>query len=195
MRVLRRITLICVAVPALALTGVAAAAVPAAVTVGKTVSSGAPQVLVDSQGTVNVLWTGSDSARFAYTRYSRKAAGAKSFTQVDLPGMPSTSGAFIYAPSPGALEIIVTVNGPLDLAGWTSSNDGASWTQLPTTPQQKWGANGLYLQASGMFDAPGGPLDRDVDDRHANDVGVVPDRRQRVGAKALLCAAAPDVSM
>ena len=157
---LRWVSAVGVAVVALALSSVAAAALPAAVTLGRTAAGHAPQVLVDSKGTVNVLWTSTDSARLAYSRYSRKPAGAKSFTQVDLPGMPSTSGGFLYAPSPGALEAIVTVNGPLSLAGWTSSNDGASWTQMPTTPQmQKWGANGLYLQAPGMFDAPGGPLE------------------------------------
>ena len=160
MRVLKRITAIGVGFGVLAVSGVATAAVPAPVTIGKTRSGHAPQVLVDSKGTVNVLWTNTDAAGLAYTRYSRKPAGAKSFTQVDLPGMPSTSGGFLYAPSPGALEVIVTVNGPLSLAAWTSSNDGASWTQLPTTPQMaKRGANGLYLQAPGMFEAPGGPLD------------------------------------
>ncbi len=164
MRVLRRFVATGVGVTALVLTwsGVGMAALPAPVTIGKAAAGGvkAPQVLVDAKGTTNVLWTSTDAAGLAYTRYSRKPAGAKSFTQVDLPGMPSTSGAFLYAPSPGALEVIVTVNGPLSLAAWTSSDDGASWTQLPTTPQmQKWGANGFYLQASGMFDAPGGPLD------------------------------------
>ncbi len=126
---------VAIGVAALAVSGVTTAVAPAAVTIGKTRSGHAPQVLVDSKGTVNVLWTSTDSAGLAYTRYSRKPAGAKSFTQVDLPGMPSTGGGFLYAPSPGALEVIVTVNGPLSLAGWTSSNDGASWTQMPTTPQ------------------------------------------------------------
>jgi hypothetical protein len=143
----------------LAVSGVAAAALPGPTTIGRAGAGGAPQVLVDSGGTVNVLYTGSENGGLAITRYAREPAGAKHFTQVALPGMPSTDGAFIYAPSPGTLEVIVTVNGPLDLAAWTSTNDGVSWTEVPTTAQEKWSANGLYLQASALFDAPGGPLD------------------------------------
>ena len=159
MRVLSWVSGVGVAVAALALSSVATAALPAAVTIGTSASAGAPQVLVDAKGTTSVLWTGKDAGGYAYARYSRRPAGAKRFTQVDLPGMPSTSGAFIYAPSPGALEIIVSLNGPLDVAAWGSSDDGVTWARLPTTPQEKWSANGLYLAAASMFDAPGGPLD------------------------------------
>jgi hypothetical protein len=94
-----------------------------------------------------------------FTRYARRPAGAKLFTTVAIPGMPSTSGqSFIYAPSSGTLEVIATLNGPLDLGAWISHNDGVSWSQVPTTPLMKWGGEGYYLQAQLLHAAPGGPF-------------------------------------
>jgi hypothetical protein len=133
------------------------AKLPAPTTLGGA-ANGAPVVFVDPRGTVNVLWTVLDRNNLARTRYARKPAGAKRFTTVALPGMPSTNGHFIYAPKSGSLEVIVTVNGPLDLAAWSSSNDGVSWSQLPTTPLMKWEGDGLFLQAGLLRPAPGGPI-------------------------------------
>jgi hypothetical protein len=148
------------AVLAIGLAGTAEASTPAPTTIAKSGTS-APVIYVDGKGTTNVVWTANNSSGYQYTHYARKAPGAKRFTEVSLPGMPSTSGApFIWSPSNGALEVIVTVNGPITLAAWRSSDDGASWTKLPATPlTASWGAGGLYLLSSQMFQSPGGPLD------------------------------------
>jgi hypothetical protein len=143
---------------ALATAGSAAAKLPSPTTLGSA-ATGAPIVFVDPRGTVNALRTVTDRNGYATVRYARKPAGASRFTTVAIPGMPSTSGApFIYAPSPGTLEVIVTVNGPLDLAAWISNNDGSSWTRLPTTPLMKWSGEGYYLQAQSLHQSAGGPF-------------------------------------
>jgi hypothetical protein len=143
---------------ALATAGSAAAKLPSPTTLGSA-ATGAPVVFVDPRGTVNALWTITDRNGYPTVRYARKPAGASRFTTVTIPGMPSTSGApFIYAPSRGTLEVIVTVNGPLDLAAWISNNDGSSWTKLPTTPLMKWSGEGYYLQAQSLHQSAGGPF-------------------------------------
>jgi hypothetical protein len=115
-------------------------------------------ILVDSRGTINALWTATQH-QIPSVRYAREPAGAKHFTQVKLPGMPSTNGnPFIFEPSRGVLEVLVTLNGTDDLQGWRSTNDGASWKAVPTTPLETWEADGFTLQASYLFPAPGGPL-------------------------------------
>jgi hypothetical protein len=144
----------------LAGTGAASAAVPTPTTIAGSRVSGAPVIFVDARGTVNALWTGTQSGGFPTVRYAREPAGAKRFTQVALPNMPSTLGnPFIYEPSAGVLEVVVNVNGSFNLEGWTSTNDGMSWQSVPTTPQETWAANGLYLRSDAFFTAPGGPLD------------------------------------
>ena len=144
----------------LAGSAVAGAAVPAPTTIASSQENGAPVIFVDGRGTVNALWTGTEGGGYPIVRYAREPAGAKKFTQVALPGLASTQGnPYIYQPSPGVLEVVVSLNGTFDLAAWTSSNDGVSWTPVPTTAQEAWGANGLYLQSQALFSAPGGPLD------------------------------------
>jgi hypothetical protein len=144
---------------ALGLSGTAAAQLPSPISLGGS-QTGTPVVFVDPTGTTNVLWTATGQGNLPFTRYARRPAGATKFTTVAIPGMPSTSGqSFIYAPSSGTLEVIVTVNGPLDLAAWISHNDGVSWSQVPTTPLMKWGGGGLYLQAALLHAAPGGPFE------------------------------------
>jgi hypothetical protein len=140
--------------------GAAIASPQAPITIAKSAESGAPTILVDSRGTINALWTAAKAGGLPTVRYAREPAGAKRFTQVRLPNMPSALGKpFIYEASHGVLEVVVTVNGTFALDAWTSTNDGASWTGVPTTPLETWEANGLTLQASSFFDAPGGPLD------------------------------------
>ena len=134
-------------------TGTAVASAPKPITIAKSPEAGAPTILVDSRGTINALWTGTN------VRYAREPAGAKHFTQVKLPGLPSTiDKPFIFEPSHGVLEIIVTVNSTFDLQAWRSTNDGASWKAVPTTPLETWEADGFTLQAAAFFPAPGGPL-------------------------------------
>jgi hypothetical protein len=143
---------------ALGLSGTAAAKLPSPISLGGS-QTGTPVVFFDPTGTTNVLWTATGQGNLPFTRYARRPAGATKFTTVAIPGMPSTSGqSFIYAPSSGTLEVIVTVNGPLDLAAWISHNDGVSWSQVPTTPLMKWGSGGFYLQAALLHAAPGGPF-------------------------------------
>ena len=143
---------------ALAASGPAAAKLPGPISLGSA-QTGTPVVFVDPRGTANVLWTATGHGGLPFARYARRPAGAKKFTTVTIPGMPSTSGQpFIWAPSAGTLEVIVTVNGPLDLAAWISHNDGVSWSQVPTTPLMKWGGEGYYLQAQLLHAAPGGPF-------------------------------------
>ncbi len=145
-------------VAALAASGSAAAKLPSPISLGAA-QTGTPVVFVDPRGTANVLWTATGHGGLPITRYARRPAGATKFTTVAIPGMPSTSGQpFIYAPSSGTLEVIVTVNGPLDLAAWISHNDGVSWSQVPTTPLMKWGGQGFYLQAPLLHAASGGPF-------------------------------------
>jgi hypothetical protein len=142
----------------LACAGAAVASAPRPITLAKSLEAGAPTILVDSRGTINALWTATHDD-IPTVRYAREPAGAKHFTQVKLPGMPSTNGKpFIFEPSHGVLEVIVTVNGTEDLQAWRSTNDGASWKALPTTPLETWEADGFTLQASYLFPAPGGPL-------------------------------------
>ena len=144
----------------LACSGAAVASPRAPTTIASSQLNGAPIIFVDSRGTVNVLWTSTENGGYPIVRYARERAGAKRFTQVALPNMPSTQGnPFIYEPASGVLEVVVTVNGSVDLDAWTSPNDGVSWTHLPSTPLEKWEADGLVLQASQFFPGPGGPLE------------------------------------
>ena len=142
-----------------AFSAAAVASAPAPTTIAHSLEGGAPVIFVDSRHTVNVLWTATVSGGYPTVRYAREPAGAKHFTTVALPGMPYTLGnPFIYEPSPGTLEVVVTVDGPENLDAWTSTNDGASWTNLPSTPLETWSADGLYLQADTLYPSPGGPL-------------------------------------
>ena len=74
----------------LACSATAVAAPKPPMTIANSQLDGAPIILVDSRGTVNALWTATENGGFPIVRYARERHGAKRFTQVSLPGMPST---------------------------------------------------------------------------------------------------------
>jgi hypothetical protein len=158
---------------AVALTGTAVAAPagraavasrpPATATgIATTSWSAAPSVFVDSRGTVNVAWVADTPGGHPTVRYARMPAHARTFTQVRLPAASDDADPFLYQPSPGILQIIVTSQtGQGALRAWRSRTDGRSWTTMNTSQLNSPAlrSHGVYLTSQGLVDAPGGPIE------------------------------------
>ncbi|HEY1690160.1 MAG TPA: hypothetical protein VGF95_14995 [Solirubrobacteraceae bacterium] len=134
------------------------AAKSATLTVAKTSVGSRPAVFVDAKGTINVLWS-STAGEYFTLKYARKPAGAKGFAEVTLPNVPDTDGEtpFIYEPSSGVLEIILTPT--LDVYGWRSTDDGASWTSIDASGLNALRSQEIYVSAELLKEAQGGPVE------------------------------------
>jgi hypothetical protein len=146
--------------------GATGGTVPVPTRVAKTTQGEAPRVLVDSSGTVNVVWTGTaghDSFGDSYfaVKYARKPAGSKTFTQVTLPHIFDPDEPFLFQPSAGVLVILAQGGTGDDVVGWRSTNDGKSWQIADTsalnasTLASKYQ---VYIQSDVLVAAPGGPI-------------------------------------
>jgi hypothetical protein len=154
-------TLLGVAVPAVAGASVSPPTKVLSTTIGQQ-----PTVLIDSKGTA-ILTYGGFAGRdqfggvFGEIRVARKSKGAKKFTPEKLPGEATNDNPFLFQPSAGVLELLVTGNGGLDpIEAWKSTDDGVKWTAMDTDylNNASWRANSIYLHTSDLSDAPGGPI-------------------------------------
>jgi hypothetical protein len=158
-----RRALLSATVTALTTLGVAAgaqAAVPAPTAIANTGAPERPATLVDSKGTVSIVWL-TDTNQVDYARRPR---GAKKFKLVRLPKMANQSdGApYIYQESPGTLVVIVGFGTQLYAA--RSTNDGVSWSTLSTTALENLYSGGTYISSDELQPGPGGPVEYAGDD-------------------------------
>jgi hypothetical protein len=160
------VVLLGVAAVALASVGLASATVPMPTTVATTVIATAPRILVDTSGTVNMVWSGT-SGRDKFgdylpaVKYARKPVGAKKFTQVKLPHLPDPQEPFIFQPSPGVLVILAqSPDGGFNVGGWRSTNDGKTWKIADTSALNSSTLRSKYvgILTEGLVDASGGPI-------------------------------------
>jgi hypothetical protein len=157
-------------VPALAMSvlGTAVASPPAQIKIGVAGLSEAPVSVVDTTGTVNVVWTAvAPSTGYTLVRYAREPKGAKRFTQVALPKVADDANPFIYEAAPGVLQIIVTQNsGEFAQIGFRSTNDGKSWKTMNTAAlnDPSLRASGVYLNSAYLVETSGGPAEYAGDD-------------------------------
>jgi hypothetical protein len=146
--------------------GATGATVPLPTRVATTTQGEAPQVLVDSSGTVNFVWTGTTSPdssgdSFFAVKYARKAAGSKKFTQVSLPHIFDPTDPFLFQPSPGVLVVLAENGTNSGVVGWRSTDDGKSWKIADTsalnvsTLASKYQ---VYIQPDVLVAAPDGPI-------------------------------------
>jgi hypothetical protein len=133
--------------------------------IAKTSEIATPQVLVDSKGTVNIIWTGIHGQDtygdpIPTVMYARKPAGAKAFTRVTLPHVVGDDSYLLFQPSPGVLELLVQA-GSNAISAIRSTNDGVSWSTMnaaalnnPNLDNQS-----IYLEVGSMVAAPQGPIE------------------------------------
>jgi hypothetical protein len=139
--------------------------VPKQTVIAKTVAGGTPQMLVDSKGTVNIVWTGTaghDSYGDSYftVKYARKPAGARKFTQVKLPHVFDDDSYLLFQPSAGVLEMIVQ-SGANAIEAFRSTTDGIRWSKMNTAAlnDPSLHAQNIYLEVPQLVAAPDGPIE------------------------------------
>jgi hypothetical protein len=145
-------------VAALTTLGIAASAqatVPAPTAIGKTGAPERPATLVDSKGTVSVVWL-SDTNQ---VEYARRPKGAKKFKLVRLPKMANQddNAPYIYQESPGTLVVIVGFGTQLYAA--RSTNDGVSWSTLSTAALEGLYNDGTIISSDQLGQSPDGPVE------------------------------------
>jgi hypothetical protein len=146
--------------------GATGASVPHPTRVATTTQGEAPQVLVDSSGTVNVVWVGTSGHdgsgdSFFAVKYARKAAGSKKFAQVTLPHVFDPTDPFLFQPSPGVLVILAENGSNSGVVGWRSTDDGRSWKIADTSALNAStlaSKDQVYIQPDVLVAAPGGPI-------------------------------------
>lgn len=147
--------------------GTKAPKVPTQTVIAKTIAGGAPQMLVDGKGTVNIVWRGTHGhdqygGSYYSVKYARKPAHAKKFTQVKLPQVFDDDSYLLFQPSAGVLEMLVQSTAGADpIAAFRSTSDGARWSMMNAAAlnDPSLHSQNIYLEVASMVAGPNGPLD------------------------------------